>query len=151
MKAYSTIVVMLSALFVIGGCSNNKTHEEHLDDIREYIAGNNIDAIETESGLFYSITNEGNGAKPTENSDVRVNYRGQLLEGNVFDQHESQEGLRLNLQQVIEGWREGLVHFPEGSSGILLVPPSLGYGENRVGNIPPNSVLIFDITLLRVF
>jgi len=150
MKTNVIITALFAAIFMASGCSSKPSHEDHIDDIRAYLVDNNIDATETESGLFYSISVLGNGPLPTEQSDVRVNYKGKLLQGNVFDEHQSQDGLRLNLQQVIEGWQEGLMKFPEGTTGILIIPPRLGYGENRVGSIPPSSVLVFDITLLRV-
>ena len=38
----------------------------------------------------------------------------------------------------------------EGGSGILLIPSALGYGNQAVGSIPANSVLIFEVTLLNV-
>lgn len=142
--------ILLLACVVFVGCSSKKSHEDHLDDIREYIADNGYDATETESGLFYSILEEGSGALPNENSFVRVVYKGYLLDGNVFDEYKTSEGLRLNVMNVIAGWQEGLLHFRVGSKGKLFIPPDLGYGQNRTGSIPPNSVLIFDITLVSV-
>ena len=41
--------------------------------------------IVTDSGLQYEILTEGNGAKPTAESTVRVHYTGSLIDGTVFD------------------------------------------------------------------
>jgi len=54
------------------------------------------------------------------------------------------------LSNVIQGWQEGIPLFNEGGSGILLIPSALGYGSQTVNSIPSNSVLIFEVTLLRV-
>jgi len=54
------------------------------------------------------------------------------------------------LTNVIQGWQEGIPLFSEGGSGILLIPSALGYGNQSIGNIPANSVLIFEVTLINV-
>ena len=59
-------------------------------------------------------------------------------------------GITFGLNQVIQGWTEGITYFREGGNGILLVPYQLGYGEAGRGSIPGGSVLIFDIRLLQV-
>jgi FKBP-type peptidyl-prolyl cis-trans isomerase len=56
----------------------------------------------------------------------------------------------IGLSQVILGFDIGLLGIPQGSKRKLVIPPSLGYGGLRVGDIPPNSTLVFDVELLRV-
>ena len=51
---------------------------------------------------------------------------------------------------MIQGWQEGIPLFSEGGIGKLLIPSALGYGNRSVGNIPENSVLIFDVELMDV-
>ena len=51
---------------------------------------------------------------------------------------------------MIQGWTEGITYFREGGNGILLIPYQLGYGESGRGSIPGGSVLIFDISLIRI-
>jgi FKBP-type peptidyl-prolyl cis-trans isomerase FkpA len=51
---------------------------------------------------------------------------------------------------VIQGWQEGIPLFSEGGSGILIIPSALGYGNQAIGNIPRNSVLIFEVNLIDV-
>ena len=41
--------------------------------------------------------------------------------------------------------------FKKGGKGILLIPSALGYGDKSVGNIPANSVLIFESSKEYVF
>ncbi len=141
---------LLSLLLVFGSCKKDKDQNERDEEIiKEYIASHGLNAQSTGSGLYYVIDNPGNGKTPHYNSDVQVAYKGFLTDGTVFDESSS-TGIWLNLQQVIIGWQEGIPLFNEGGSGTLLIPSSMGYGNQATGNIPPNSVLIFEITLRDV-
>ena len=119
------------------------------DIILQYISDNNLNAEPTGSGLYYVINSTGNGEFPNINSLVTVAYKGTLTDGTTFDQSSS-NGVTFPLSNVIQGWQEGIPLFSEGGSGILLIPSALGYGSQSVGNIPENSVLIFEVTLLNV-
>lgn len=125
--------------------SNQAKEDEKL--ITDYIASNNLNATATGSGLYYVITTQGTGAQPNSNSTVTVKYKGYLRDGTVFDQN---GGATFSLANVIKGWQEGIPLFKKGGKGMLLIPSALGYGAQATGNIPANSVLIFDIELLDV-
>ena len=56
----------------------------------------------------------------------------------------------LGAGSVIEGWEQGLVGMKAGGLRRLVVPPSLAYGQSRVGPIPPNTTLLFEVDLLEV-
>lgn len=147
MKKY--FYLLLIALFVSCSDDDNIDYDAKNEaDIIEYIADNNLAATKSSSGLYYVINNEGNGARPTATSNVKVTYKGYFLNGETFDQNTT--GIQFNLQQVIKGWTEGITYFKEGGSGVLLVPSKLGYGSNGRSGIPGGSVLIFDINLLEV-
>jgi FKBP-type peptidyl-prolyl cis-trans isomerase len=51
---------------------------------------------------------------------------------------------------VIEGWEQGVLGMKEGGTRRLILPPSLAYGQTRYSAIPPNSSLVFELTLLSV-
>ena len=99
--------------------------------------------------MYYVINTNGNGNVPNINSIVTVAYKGTLTDGTIFDQSDA-SGLTFPLTNVIQGWQEGIPLFSEGGSGILLIPSALGYGNQSIGNIPANSVLIFEVTLINV-
>lgn len=129
--------------------SNINYDKQNETDIVNYISTNNLTAQKTASGLYYVIDNPGQGAQPSINSTVRVSYKGYFTNGEVFDQSNA-SGISFGLQQVIQGWTEGIQLFKEGGSGKLLIPSRLGYGSKDNRSIPGGSVLIFDITLLEV-
>ena len=144
------ILPLLSLILVLSSCKKDKDQNEQDEEtIKEYIASHGLNAQSTGSGLYYVIENPGTGKTPNYNSDVQVVYKGFLTDGTVFDESSS-TGIWLNLQQVIIGWQEGIPLFNEGGSGTLLIPSALGYGNQASGSIPPNSVIIFEITLRDV-
>lgn len=118
-------------------------------EIVKYIASNQLNAVKTESGLYYVIDEPGTGKQPTATSNVTVAYKGYYTNKTVFDQSSS-TGVSFNLQNVIKGWTEGIPHFKEGGSGKLLIPAALGYGSYTYNTIPGGSVLIFDVKLISV-
>lgn len=117
--------------------------------IKDYIANKSLTATATGTGLYYVINTQGTGPKPNSGSTVTVKYKGYLTDETVFDQSAA-SGLSFGLGSVIKGWTEGIPLFNEGGKGVLLIPSKLGYGSSKTGDIPANSVLIFDIELLKV-
>ena len=116
----------------------------------------------TESGLQYQVIKEGKGAKPAVTDRVKVNYKGTLIDGTVFDssteprklptgEMSKPEPAIFGLNQVIRGWAEGLQLMSVGSTYKLFIPAELAYGDNGAGGmIKPFSTLIFDVDLLSI-
>ena len=108
----------------------------------------------TTSGLRYKITDKGNGNYAVVGKNVKVHYKGQLIDGTVFDssfkRNEPIE-FTLGIGQVIKGWDEGLALLSEGDKARFIIPSDLAYGEAGAGGvIPPNANLIFDVELVSV-
>jgi FKBP-type peptidyl-prolyl cis-trans isomerase len=106
----------------------------------------------TASGVQYLDTKVGTGTLAVPGKDVIVLYRGQLLDGTVFDAAHTGEPFRLRLGKgmLIKGFEEGVPGMKVGGKRRLRIPPEAGYGAAAVQDIPPNSTLIFDIELLKV-
>ena len=109
---------------------------------------------ETASGLRYQILQKGNGKQATKGAGVSVHYKGQLLDGTVFDSsYKRKEPIDFNvgIGQVIAGWDEGIQLLKVGDKARFVIPSNLGYGAAGAGGvIPPNATLIFDVELMDV-
>lgn len=106
------------------------------------------------SGLRYRDTVTGTGAEAGPNSRVTVQYKGWLDGGKVFDSSRRPGGgpfsFIVGASDVIKGWSEGVKGMNVGGTRELTVPPALGYGDEDMGAIPPNSTLHFEIELIDV-
>jgi cyclophilin family peptidyl-prolyl cis-trans isomerase len=106
---------------------------------------------ETGSGLRYKILESGNGDKPKRGDQVSVHYKGALVDGTVFDSSfERNQPIEFLLGegQVIQGWDEGIQLLRVGDKARFILPPDLAYGSRGAGGvIPPNAVLVFDVSL----
>lgn len=153
-----SFLVLLTVLFT--SCSLKDSEQQPIpepidytvqneNEIKAYIQENKLEAVRTESGLYYVIDVAGAGKQPTANSNVTVTYKGFFTDKKVFDPG-SEKGISFSLRQVIQGWTEGIPHFKEGGSGILLVPSHLAYGSYDYKGIPGGSVLIFNVKLISV-
>ena len=106
----------------------------------------------TASGMQYKVITSGNGATPTAESRVEVNYRGTLTDGTEFDASNKHGGsVELDISQVIPGWTEALQLMKEGAKWELYLPPELAYGPQGAGEmIGPGATLVFEVELLKV-
>ncbi len=113
------------------------------------VAAPPADASKTDSGLASKVLKEGNGAQPTADDQVEVNYTGWTTDGKMFDSSKKQgQPVKFPLKGVIPGWTEGLQLMKEGETRRLWIPESLAYG-GRPGF--PAGMLVFDVELLHVF
>jgi peptidylprolyl isomerase len=96
----------------------------------------------------------GNGKEAYSGSNVTVHYVGRLKNGTKFDSSRDRKKpfeFNLGAREVIRGWDKGVVGMKEGGIRKLTIPPELGYGDRATGSIPANSVLIFEVELIKVY
>ncbi|MEH6343756.1 MAG: FKBP-type peptidyl-prolyl cis-trans isomerase [Bermanella sp.] len=120
----------------------------------DFLAANakNEGIITIESGLQYEVLVEGEGAKPSAESTVRVHYHGTFIDGKIFDSSVDRgQPAEFPVGGVIAGWTEALQLMSEGSKWRLFIPSDLAYGaQGSQGAIPPHSALVFEVELLNV-
>lgn len=108
----------------------------------------------TASGLQYKVITAGaaTGKVPTADASILVHYTGKLVNGTVFDSSvERGEPATFKANEVIAGWTEALQLMHEGDKWIVYIPSELGWGEQGAGEqIPPHSVVIFEVELIKV-
>ncbi len=108
----------------------------------------------TESGLRYQFIHKGSGRRAEKGSKVAVHYKGQLIDGQEFDNSFKRKQpieFTVGVGQVIEGWDEGIMLLHVGDKARFVIPSQLGYGTRGAGGvIPPNATLIFDVELVDV-
>ncbi len=109
---------------------------------------NGITPLADTSWLYYQIINQGTGAFPIGSSKITVNYIGKYMNGDSFDSTTSPATFQLD--SLITGWQYGLPKIKAGGRIKLLIPSALAFGCIGSGQIPPNSPLYFDITLVSV-
>lgn len=162
------LLVSLAALAALSGC--NRQTATGADKVPQYDLTPASNAryladfaakpgvIKTEDGLEYRVIKSGNGKAPQSGADmVTVKYKGALINGKVFDEHDDAvtgnagKTATFPAGALIPGWVEALSLMKEGDHWQLVMPPDLGYGQEGAGkDIPGNQVLVFDMTLVSV-
>lgn len=114
--------------------------------------------------VYYINFRDGVGEKPCNVDGVFANYKGTLLNGNVFDQTTNPQSL-FQLEGVIKGWSEifpqfapgtyssngdGTISYADFGAGVMFLPSGLGYFNVSQSTIPAYSPLIFIIKLYEV-
>ncbi len=131
-KRIVRILILINLILI--GCNN-----------KEIIMGN---------GLIIEDKLIGEGVVAEKYSIATVHYTGRLEKGKQFDSSKQigREPLRFTLGagQVIKGWDQGIIGMKVGGQRKLIIPPHLGYGDQDMGVIPPNSTLIFNIELIEI-
>ena len=116
--------------------------------------------VTTESGLQYIDQVTGDGDEAIAGHIVSVHYTGWLQNvdstdgiGTKFDSsfdRDAQFQFKLNANQVIPGWDEGITGMNVGGKRRMIIPSDLAYGENGIGPIPGGATLVFDVELFDV-
>jgi peptidylprolyl isomerase len=104
--------------------------------------------IEVIPGLKYRDIKVGNGTKTAEGATVTIDYTGWLLNGQPFDSSViNPEPATFPLGSLIPGWQKGIPGMMPGGIRKLVIGPELGYRNQKKGDIPPGSTLVFEIEL----
>lgn len=107
----------------------------------------------TASGLYVRDRVVGTGATATTGQTVSVRYTLHLPDGRQIDENQPPKPLlsfRVGDPNLIQGFNEGVIGMRVGGRRQLVVPPSLGYGDQPNGRIPANSILVFTVDLVSI-
>ncbi len=104
------------------------------------------------NGVHYLVLEEGSGIRPTANDSIVFNVIGVFPDGTVFEDTRKKEKPIKNITSgLIPGLNSAMQLMPEGSKWRIFIPSALAYGIAGLPNIiPPNTALVFDITLEKV-
>ena len=110
------------------------------------------DAEKTESGLASKVLAAGKGkVSPKATDTVKVHYTGWETDGSMFDSSVVRgEPTEFPLNQVIQGWTEGLQLMVVGEKRRFWIPEDLAYGPKKPDSGRPGGMLCFDVELLEI-
>lgn len=110
--------------------------------------------VVTPSGLRYRDLQVGEGAEAAKGRTVEIHYTGWLADNTKFDASQDPSHpftFRIGIDDVIQGWHQGIAGMKVGGRRRLVVPPELGYGRQGMARVvPPNTTLVFEIELVGV-
>ncbi len=109
------------------------------------------------SGVQYRVVENGTGAKPSQTSDIQIQYKGNIPNGPTFvDTFTAQQGqpagpVTMKVSQIpLVGLREALTQMPSGSRWEVVLPADKAYGNTPQSPIGPNQAVVFDVKLVSV-
>ncbi|MDY0287402.1 MAG: FKBP-type peptidyl-prolyl cis-trans isomerase N-terminal domain-containing protein [Sphaerochaeta sp.] len=143
-----------SKMLEIAQIEQNALASENLERAESFLALNKDQkgVKVTDSGLQYKVLTEGQGAKPTGEQMVELDYQIVLLNGRVVDSsYERGHSSRFQLKAIgVPGFVEGVKLMSEGSKYQFWIHPKLGYGKEGTQNIDPNTLLVVQVELKAV-
>ena len=114
-----------------------------------------LDLVKPGEENMYDKTDlkQGTGPAVANGDTVTVHYVGTLVNGRRFDstvERKKPETFTLGKGNVIKGLEAGLIGMKPGGKRRLRIPPGIGYGSYGMGQVPPGSITIFEVELLKV-
>lgn len=150
----SSRLALVASLALLAACLEARPFAPKIEEVNfaPELGVDLANSTKTASGLYYRDITTGAGAQVrTEHGDtVFVRYTGWLRNGVQFDSNVSAPSpltFVTGTLAVIQGFDEGVRGMRVGGQRQIIIPPALGYGNQRVGSIPPNSILVFTISL----
>lgn len=138
------------------GNGSSSESELSVEDQGDTLQGTQLEDYsprEDVSNLEVVDIKEGDGQVVEEGATVTAHYTGALAKnGEIFESSkDGGEPVEFGLDQVIQGWTEGVPGMKVGGVRRLIIPSEMAYGES--GSPPaigPNEPLVFDIELTAV-
>lgn len=172
-SSFFQLAIIISALVLFQACGDSPTrHRLVYTPPAPYDISQSDSSYTTDDGLQVYIIEEGYGPYEVISRDqVSAYYTGRIIKngeiGEVFESTYRNgvdtPGILRNLttspisgasgrtiSPLIEGFRRGILGMKEGEKRVIIIPPSLGYGDSRKGTNGydlRNDTLRFDIKI----
>ena len=146
-------VVIIFSFLILVSCSQDSPNIQQIENLQFFIDNKkNVEVVEIEPGLQYSVINQGNasGPNPELNQIITAHFHGTLTNGEVFWSSLDTEPLEIELSKLIKGCQKAISLMKKGDKWMVYIDPTMAYGEEGRPGIPSNSILIFEIELLEV-
>jgi len=144
----STLVLALG----LGACGDSLTGPIPVEDL-EFNPALGIDLADftrLPSGVYVRTIVEGSGEPAGAGNQVTLNYEVRLPDNSVVDPGDTALSFTIGAGQVVPGFELGVDGMRLAEQRRIIVPSGLAYGRSGTGPIPPNSTLIFDVTVLAI-
>jgi len=143
-------VLVFCALFVLTACTTYSDGDKSNFDaqIEKYLKDNKQTCERSNSGLYYKIIEQGEGRKIKYNDRISFTYKGELLDGTVFDRQT--KPIEFDVDVLIGAWKETMLMLNQGGKAYIVAPPHLGYGTHELEDIPPNSIIVYTLEVIEV-
>ncbi|PIP87032.1 peptidylprolyl isomerase [Candidatus Campbellbacteria bacterium CG22_combo_CG10-13_8_21_14_all_36_13] len=106
-----------------------------------------------DGGVVYVDSVIGEGEEVVSGSLVTIEYLGKFDDGTVFDSsYENDLPIKFipGIGMVIPGFDAGVMGMRVGGKRTIRIMPEYGYGEDGIGPIPGNAILIFDVEVVGI-
>lgn len=146
MKTISLLILLL----IVTACETYSKQEIGSFDteIQAYMKSHDMQLNRSESGLYFKFLKNGIGESIKLTDSVSISYKGTLLNGTVVDIQ--RKPITMLAKDLISGWKETLVQAKKGSEIQMILPPQLAYGDNKLSQIPENSILFFELKVWEI-
>ena len=143
-------IFLLILLLIVTACETYSKQEIGSFDteIQAYMKSHDMQLNRSESGLYFKFLKNGIGESIKLTDSVSISYKGTLLNGTVVDIQ--RKPITMLAKDLISGWKETLVQAKKGSEIQMILPPQLAYGDNKLSQIPENSILFFELKVWEI-
>ncbi|SMD37719.1 FKBP-type peptidyl-prolyl cis-trans isomerase [Reichenbachiella faecimaris] len=113
--------------------TDQQVYQNQIDQIEEYLIEEDLGEITpTTSGLYYKQVSPGEGTEAKAYHTATLHYTRKYLDGTVIQKTEDDAPLVVNLStnQLVEGFREGVLKMKAGEKALLIMPADIAFGAS---------------------
>ena len=113
--------------------TEDEVYKNHIDEIEKYIDTEGLgEILPSFSGLYFISLEDGNGEEAKTYHTATLHYKRKYLDGTLIQETEANKPLTvaLNTNQLVEGFREGILKMKEGQKALLIMPSKIAFGSS---------------------